>query len=56
MAKREQELLAEPPADLLKVSLYDYQQRGAIFLACRGRSILGDDLHDLIYVEQQKDK
>ncbi len=44
MAKREQELLADPPADLLKVSLYDYQQRGAIFLACRGRSILGDDM------------
>src|SRR6266404_1191915 len=44
MAKREQELLADPPTDLLNVPLYDYQQRGAIFLACRGRSILGDDM------------
>ena len=24
--------------------LYDYQVRGALFLACRGRSILGDDM------------
>lgn len=28
----------------LNVPLYDYQLRGAIFLACRGRSILGDDM------------
>src|SRR5205823_12114486 len=28
----------------LKVSLYDYQLRGAIFAACRGRAILGDDM------------
>jgi hypothetical protein len=26
------------------VQLYDYQIRGALFLACRGRSILGDDM------------
>jgi superfamily II DNA or RNA helicase len=30
--------------NLLNVSLYDYQVRGALFLACRGRSILGDDM------------
>lgn len=30
--------------DLLNVPLYDYQIRGALFLACRGRSILGDDM------------
>src|SRR6202007_636091 len=29
---------------LLPVPLYDYQIRGALFLACRGRSILGDDM------------
>ncbi|MFO0937977.1 MAG: DEAD/DEAH box helicase [Gemmataceae bacterium] len=29
---------------LLPVPLYDYQTRGAIFLACRGRAILGDDM------------
>ena len=29
---------------LLTVPLYDYQTRGALFLACRGRSILGDDM------------
>lgn len=29
---------------LLTVPLYDYQARGALFLACRGRSILGDDM------------
>src|SRR5439155_16810073 len=28
----------------LAVPLYDYQTRGALFLACRGRSILGDDM------------
>lgn len=40
------ELLAEGKLDwpLLHVPLYDYQVRGAIFLACRGRSILGDDM------------
>jgi SNF2 family DNA or RNA helicase len=40
------ELLAEGKLDwqLLHVPLYDYQTRGAIFLACRGRSILGDDM------------
>jgi SNF2 family DNA or RNA helicase len=32
------------PNDLLKIPLYDYQLRGAIFLACRGRAILGDDM------------
>ena len=30
--------------NLLTVPLYDYQTRGALFLACRGRSILGDDM------------
>ncbi len=52
MALRERELLAElddgrePSAlsDLLKVPLYPYQMRGALFLACRGRAILGDDM------------
>jgi superfamily II DNA or RNA helicase len=50
MAQREAELLAElnrPDSEwrhLLKVPLYDYQLRGAIFLACRGRCILGDDM------------
>lgn len=29
---------------LLTVPLYDYQIRGALFLACRVRSILGDDM------------
>jgi SNF2 family DNA or RNA helicase len=29
---------------LLKSPLYDYQLRGAIFAACRGRSIIGDDM------------
>jgi SNF2 family DNA or RNA helicase len=35
-----------PPelAALLKSPLYDYQLRGAIFAACRGRSIIGDDM------------
>lgn len=38
--------LAEGTLDfsLLNVPLYDYQIRGALFLACRGRSILGDDM------------
>lgn len=52
LAQREQVLLAELEAtgqllslgELLKVPLYEYQLRGAIFLACRGRSILGDDM------------
>jgi SNF2 family DNA or RNA helicase len=30
--------------ELLKSPLYDYQLRGAIFAACRGRSIIGDDM------------
>ncbi len=30
--------------NLLPVPLYDFQVRGALFLACRGRSILGDDM------------
>ncbi len=30
--------------NLLKVPVYDFQMRGALFLACRGRSILGDDM------------
>jgi SNF2 family DNA or RNA helicase len=30
--------------DLLRVPLYDYQLRGAVFAACRVRSILGDDM------------
>jgi|SRR5579883_1709697 len=29
---------------LLAAPLYDYQTRGALFLACRGRSILGDEM------------
>ncbi len=29
---------------LLNVPLYDYQMRGVLFLACRGRCILGDDM------------
>lgn len=52
LARREKELLAEldrgssaaSARNLLKVPLYDFQSRGAIFLACRGRSILGDDM------------
>lgn len=49
MAEREQKWLAELDAGtldlgLLDVPLYDYQIRGALFLACRGRSILGDDM------------
>lgn len=40
------EILAEGALDwqLLHEPLYDYQLRGAIFLACRGRAILGDDM------------
>lgn len=52
LARREKELLAELDRDgegaavrrLLKAPLYDFQARGAVFLACRGRSILGDDM------------
>jgi SNF2 family DNA or RNA helicase len=51
MERREREWLAElesgadtPLRHLLKVPLYDYQVRGALFLACRGRCILGDDM------------
>jgi superfamily II DNA or RNA helicase len=52
MTRREQELLAEldndgersPLRRLLKAPLYDFQARGAIFAACRGRSILGDEM------------
>jgi superfamily II DNA or RNA helicase len=52
LARREQELLAELDHDpetassrhLLKIPLYDFQARGAVFLACRVRSILGDDM------------
>src|SRR5690242_2802463 len=48
MARREQELVRQLDAgqldlDLLRVPLYPYQTRGALFLAYRGRSILGDD-------------
>jgi SNF2 family DNA or RNA helicase len=49
MLAREQEWLGQLEAgtlnlNLLTVPLYDYQTRGALFLACRGRSILGDDM------------
>ena len=52
MAERDRDWLnqldrAEPSpvlCDLLKVPLYPYQMRGAIFLACRGRCVLGDDM------------
>jgi SNF2 family DNA or RNA helicase len=49
MLAREQEWLKELEAGtldlkLLNVPLYDFQTRGALFLACRGRSILGDDM------------
>lgn len=55
MARRERQWLAEleeaerlgqplPLQDLLAVRLYPYQIRGAVFLACRGRCILGDDM------------
>lgn len=35
---------AAPLGRLLKVPLYGYQIEGALFLACRGRSILGDEM------------
>jgi superfamily II DNA or RNA helicase len=52
LARREDELLAELDREpesasarhLLKIPLYDFQARGAVFLACRVRSILGDDM------------
>lgn len=49
MLRREQEWLKQLDAEtldlkLLSAPLYDYQMRGALFLACRGRSILGDDM------------
>jgi SNF2 family DNA or RNA helicase len=52
MSAREREWLAELDAgrtpevlrDLLKIPLYDYQLRGAVFAASRGRAILGDDM------------
>src|SRR5439155_13293676 len=49
MQAREAEWLAQLAAgtidrNLLSVPLYDFQVRGALFLACRGRSILGDDM------------
>jgi len=49
MLAREKEWLAELyrgdlDLRLLSVPLYDFQMEGAVFLACRGRSILGDDM------------
>jgi superfamily II DNA or RNA helicase len=49
MRRREQEWVRQLDAGtldlhLLDEPLYDYQTRGALFLACRGRSILGDDM------------
>src|SRR5262249_47970480 len=49
MAQRERELLHQLEQgrlklDLLKVPLYPYQVRGALFAAYRGRCILGDDM------------
>jgi superfamily II DNA or RNA helicase len=49
MATREQVLLKQLEAgrlklDLLKVPLYEYQMRGALFAAHRGRCVLGDDM------------
>jgi SNF2 family DNA or RNA helicase len=49
MAAKEQALLRQLDEgrltpDLLKVELYPYQVRGALFMACRGRCILGDDM------------
>ena len=49
MLARERDWLVQVKAgsfdqNLLSVPLYDYQLRGAIFLASRGRSILGDDM------------
>jgi SNF2 family DNA or RNA helicase len=49
MAEREKELVEQLEQgrlnlDLLKVPLYPYQMRGALFAAYRGRCILGDDM------------
>ncbi|MCU0704920.1 MAG: DEAD/DEAH box helicase [Fimbriiglobus sp.] len=49
LRRREEEWLAQIDAGafdakLLSVPLYEYQLRGAVFLACRGRAILGDDM------------
>jgi SNF2 family DNA or RNA helicase len=50
MVQKEQAWLAELGRDdsplryMLTVPLYEYQLRGALFLACRGRCILGDDM------------
>ena len=49
MLEREQEWLQQMTdgsldLKLLDVPLYDYQMRGVLFLACRGRCILGDDM------------
>jgi superfamily II DNA or RNA helicase len=49
MAAREQETVArfergELAADWLRVPLYPYQVRGALFAAYRGRCVLGDDM------------
>jgi SNF2 family DNA or RNA helicase len=49
MRRREDEWVRQLDAGtldlkLLTIPLYDYQTRGALFLACRGRSILGDDM------------
>ncbi len=49
MRRREEDWLEQLGAgtldwNLLKVPVYDFQMRGALFLACRGRSILGDDM------------
>jgi superfamily II DNA or RNA helicase len=49
MAARERQLVArlergDLPLDLLKVPLYPYQVRGALFAAYLGRCILGDDM------------
>jgi SNF2 family DNA or RNA helicase len=49
LAEREQEMVTQFEQgrlhlDLLKVPLYPYQTRGALFAAYRGRCILGDDM------------
>ncbi len=51
LARREQQWVAEldaggdsPLRQMLRAPLYDYQLRGALFLAGRGRCILGDDM------------
>src|SRR5262245_1607969 len=46
LKRREKEILADIAGvrTLLKIPLYDFQARGAVFLACRARSILGDDM------------